>query len=107
MKKYYYADSCIDVINPVSPINIDNYSNLCEPVDEHLKTLNLRIKKGYLYVLVPNNVKDIKIYDLSINAYSVNPHPIVIDNTIPEHLVYKFSSRPYYGGNVQLEFIYD
>lgn len=107
MKNYYYADSCIDVINPISPINIDNYSNLCEPVDEYLKTLNLRIKKGYLYVLVPNNVKDIKFYDLTVNAYAKNPYPIIIDDTIPEHLIYKFNSRPYYSGNVQLQFIYD
>lgn len=107
MKKYYYADSCIDLINPVSPININNYSNLCEPVDEYINTLDLITKKGYLYVLVPNNVKDIKFYDLNINAYSINPRPIVVDNTIPGHLVYKFSSRPYFSSKVQLQFIYD
>lgn len=107
MKKYYYVDSCKDMINPTSPININNYTNLCEPYSEYIDKLDINVKKGWMYVLVPNTVKSIKLKSVELQAYTSNSNFTIIDENIPGHIVYKLDNRPCYSGKLQLEFIYN
>ena len=101
---YYYGIQDGTVANPSSPINASNYTTLAESSSELKESLTIDVQKGYAYVLVPNTVTEVKMFDRNAGVYSTM-HFEVVDTSIPGHLVYK-SERPFSSGNGRLDFTY-
>ena len=102
---YYYGIQDGTLANPSSPINADNYKTLAESSSTLKDSMPINTKKGWMYILVPNTVTEIKFFNLTLQAYST-VHFNVVDTSIPGHLVYKSESVASSGGNSRLDFTY-
>ena len=101
---YYYGKQDGTLANPSSPINADNYKTLAEPSSTLKDSMTIKTEKGWMYVLVPNTVTEIKLFDLTLQAYSSVSFNAV-DTSIPGHVVYKSESVAS-SGNGRLDFTY-
>ena len=101
---YYYGKQDGTLANPSSPINVDNYKTLAESSSTLKDSMTIKTEKGWMYVLVPNTVTKIKVFDLNANAYSSVSFNAV-DTSIPGHVVYK-SEGVASSGNGRLDFTY-
>ena len=101
---YYYGIQDGTLANPSSPINADNYKTLAEPSSTLKDSMTIKTEKGWMYILVPNTVTEIKAFDLTANVYSSVGFNAV-DTSIPGHVVYK-SEGVASSGNVRLDFTY-
>ena len=101
---YWYGIQEGTLANPSSPINADNYKTLAESSSTLKESMTINTKKGWMYVLVPNTVTEIKAFDLTVNVYSSVSFNAV-DTSIPGHVVYK-SEGVASSGNVRLDFTY-
>ena len=101
---YYYGIQEGTLASPSSPINADNYKTLAEPSSTLKDSMTIKTKKGWMYVLVPNTVTEIKLFIPILQAYSSVSFNAV-DTSIPGHLVY-MSQRPFYSGKGRLDFTY-
>jgi len=101
---YYYGIQDGTVANPSSPINANNYTTLAESSSTLKESMTINTKKGWMYILVPNTVTEIKLFDLNAGAYST-VHFNVVDTSIPGHFVYK-SEAAASSGKGRLDFTY-
>ena len=101
---YYYGIQDGTLANPSSPINASNYTTLAESSSTLKESMTINTKKGWMYILVPNTVTEIKLFDLNANAYSSVSFNAV-DTSIPGHVVYKSESVAS-SGNGRLDFTY-
>ena len=102
---YYYGIQDGTLASPSSPINADNYKTLAESSTTLKDSMTFITEKGWMYVLVPNTVTEIKLFDLTLQVYSSVSFDVV-DTSIPGHVVYKSGSVASSGGNVRLDFTY-
>ena len=102
---YYYCGKQNGTLaNPSSPINVDNYKTLAEPSSTLKESMTIYTEKGWMYILVPNTVTEIKLFDTTLQAYSTVKFNVV-DTSIPGHVVYKSGSVASSGGG-RLDFTY-
>lgn len=102
---YYYCGIQEGTLaNPSSPINASNYTSLAESSSELKESMTIYTEKGWMYVLVPNTVTEIKFFDTTLQAYSSVSFNVV-DTSIPGHVVYKSGSAASSGGG-RLDFTY-
>ena len=101
---YYYGIQEGTLANPSSPINASNYKTLAESSSELKESLTINTKKGWMYILVPNTVTEIKLFIPILQAYSSVSFNAV-DTSIPGHVVYKSESAAS-SGNGRLDFTY-
>ena len=101
---YYYGIQDGTLANPSSPINASNYTTLAESSSTLKESMTINTKKGWMYILVPNTVTEIKAFDLNAGAYSKVSFNVV-DTSIPGHFVYK-SEGVASSGKVRLDFTY-
>lgn len=101
---YYYGIQEGTLANPSSPINASNYTSLAESSSELKESMTIKTKKGWMYILVPNTVTEIKLFVPALQAYSSVSFNAV-DTSIPGHVVYK-SESAVSSGNARLDFTY-
>lgn len=101
---YYYSKQNGTLANPSSPINGDNYKTLAESSTTLKDSMTIKTEKGWMYVLVPNTVTEIKLFVPALQAYSSVKFNVV-DTSIPGHVVYKSESAAS-SGNGRLDFTY-
>ena len=101
---YYYGIQDGTLANPSSPINADNYKTLAESSSTLKESMTINVKKGWMYILVPNTVTEIKLFVPAYQGYSSVSFNVV-DTSIPGHVVYK-SASAVGSGEGRLDFTY-
>ena len=102
---YYYGIQDGTLTSPSSPITSSNYKTLAEPSNTLKDSMDITTERGYAYVLVPNTVTEVKLFDKTLAAYSTMKFDVV-DTSIPGHLVYKSQKVFSSGALARLDFSY-